>query len=200
MKDIHDSNEFDDVDVELEEVVQEESELEDIEENSTQKIKKLKQELKESEKEKMEHLENLQRAKAEFLNAKRRLEEERQIEKERSVNSLIEKLLPMSDSFQMARSDKDAWEAIDATWRKGIESIHTQLQSILASYGVSEIHPVGEVFDPSLHDAMTNIQVEDKKDHHKVMQVVQNGYSRTVNGKTFMIRPARVVVGEFEQK
>lgn len=198
MKDTHDSNEFDDV--ELEEVVPEEHELEDIEENSTQKIKKLKQELKESEKEKMEHLENLQRAKAEFLNAKRRLEEERQTDKERSVNDLIEKLLPMSDSFQMARSNKDAWEAIDATWRKGVESIHTQLQAILSSYGVTELHPQGEVFDPSKHDAMTNVPVENESDHHKVMQVVQNGYERTINGKTYMIRPARVVVGEFEQK
>lgn len=199
MKDSHDRTEGDDLEFTDENETIEE-ELEDIEENSAQKIKKLTQKLHQSEKEKMEHLEDLQRAKAEFLNGKRRLEEERLRDKERAVDALIEKLLPMCDSFHMAQSDAAAWEAIDPTWRKGVESIQNQLQSILASYGVSEIHPQGEEFDPNRHEAMVNVPVERKEDHHKVVQVIQNGFIRTVNGKESLIRPARVTVGEFIEK
>lgn len=174
-------------------------ELEDIEENSEQKIKELRNKLKACEKEKSEHLENLQRAKADFLNGKRRLEEERLRDKERAITAQIEKLIPLCDSFHMAMSDVKAWEAIDATWRKGIESIKNQLDAILTSYGVVEIHPQGETFDPNLHEAMTNVPTQNKDEHHKVMQVIQNGFIRKMGDATELIRPARVTVGEFNE-
>lgn len=199
MRDSHDREDHDDLEVEIERSEINEPELEDIEENSVQKIKKLQKQLREAEKEKLEHLENLQRAKAEFLNAKRRLEEERIRDKERAVSDLIEKLLPLCDSFTMAQSNKEAWEAIDATWRKGIESIQTQLQTIIATYGVTEINPLGAPFDPTIHEAMANVPVHNAQDHHKVMQVVQNGFIRTINGKETLLRPARVTVGEYQE-
>ncbi len=174
-----------------------EHELEDIEENSAQIIKKLKQQLKESEKEKMACLEDLQRAKADFLNGKRRIEEEKKRDKERITTTHVEKLIPLSDSFQMAKSNKEAWDSIDATWRKGIESIENQLSAILTSYGVSSIDPQGEMFDPNLHEAMTNVPVSKAEDHHKIMHVIQNGYIRKIGDKTELIRPARVTVGEY---
>ncbi len=190
-----------DIDTELEptldEIDMDEEELEDIEENSAQKIKKLKQQLKDCEKEKMEHLENLQRAKAEFLNGKRRLEEERLQYKERAVTNQIEKLLPLSDSFFMAMSNKEAWEAIDQTWRKGVESIYTQLQSLLSSYNVYEINPIGAEFDPAVHDAMANVPVDDEAMHHKVISVIQSGFIRKIGDKELLIRPARVTIGEY---
>lgn len=197
MKEMNDNDIQDDFE-QTQEDIPETDELEDIEENSAQKIKKLQQKLKVCEKEKAEHLEDLQRAKADFLNGKRRLEEERIRDKERAVSDQIERLLPLCDSFQMAMSDTDAWESIDETWRKGIEGIYTQLQRILSSYGVTEIHPTGEAFDPQLHEALTNVPVSDKKDHHKVITVIQNGFTRTVNGTEILIRPARVTVGEYK--
>jgi molecular chaperone GrpE len=175
------------------------AELEDIEENSNGKIKKLQQKLRASEQEKMELLESLQRAKAEFLNAKRRLEEEKMNDRQRAVTDQVEKLLPMCDSFHMAMSNKEAWENIDSTWRKGIESIYNQLQSILASYGVKEVTPLGEEFDPNKHEAMTNVPVDSKELHHKVVSVIQNGFVRTYSGKEQLIRPARVTVGEYTE-
>jgi len=201
MKDMYDSNDSDDLEIVDEDTGNTtETELEDIEENSVQKIKKLKEQLKDSEKEKMEHLENLQRAKAEFLNGKRRLEEERVKDKERAVNDLIEKLLPMSDSFTMAQSNKAAWEAIDPTWRKGVESIQRELQTILTSYGVQEVDPTGMDFNPNEHEAMANMPVTDKAEHQKVLQVVQKGFVRMINGTEILIRPARVIVGEFSER
>ncbi len=200
MKDFMDENELNDELEPIEEDITVDDELEDIEENSAIKIKKLKQQLKECETQKMAHLEDLQRAKAEFLNAKRRIEEERLQDRERAVTNQIEKLLPLCDSFQMAMSNKEAWEAVPTTWRQGIESIYTQLQSILASYSVSDVSPVGEEFNPEIHDAMATIPVEDKKQHHRIINVVQNGFIRNVNGKEILIRPARVTIGEFTEK
>ena len=176
-----------------------EPELEDIEDNSNTKVKKMREKLKECESEKMEHLENLQRAKAEFLNSKKRLEEERLQDKERAVRSQIEKLLPMCDSFHMAMYDKEAWNAIDEQWRKGVEGIHNQLHNILNSYGVTEVNPTGDDFDPQNHEAMANVPVTDKKLHGKVVQVLQNGFVRTEGNTEVLLRPARVTVGELTE-
>jgi molecular chaperone GrpE len=190
--------EDDEFDTHTEDQFIDEEELEDVEENEAQKIKKLKEQLRTSEKEKMEHLENLQRAKADFLNGKRRIEEEKIRDRERSVITHVEKLIPLCDSFHMAKSDTKAWDAIDPTWKRGIESIENQLQSILSSYGVVEFHPeIGSEFDPAHHEAMANIPVTEKNLHHTIMQVIQNGFLRKVGGSEELIRPARVTVGEY---
>lgn len=199
MKDFMDEKELDN-ELELEENDADAAdELEDIEENSIHIIKKLKQELKEAQKEKMELLETLQRSKAEFLNGKRRLEEERLLDKERAVAVQIDKLLPVCDSFTMAMSNKEAWATTDEVWRKGFENIYNQLQSILASYNVTAVDPKGEEFDPAQHDAMTSVPVDEKELHHKIIDVVQQGYTRTVNGKEILLRPARVTIGEYSE-
>lgn len=177
-----------------------EPELEDVEYNSNKKIKLLRDKLKVCKQEKAEHLENLQRAKAEFLNGKKRLEEEKARDVEKVENKQIEKLLPMIDSFRMAMHDKETWSKIDETWRKGIESIHSQLHNILDSYDVKEINPEGTEFDPNIHEAITNVPVNNKKLHNKVISVIQTGFVRIVGNKEELIRPARVTIGEYSKK
>lgn len=174
--------------------------IEEAEENSNQKIKKLQAKLKECEAAKTEHLDNLQRAKAEFLNVRKRLEEEKVRESERTINKHIEKLLPLCDSFHMAMSNTAAWEKVDAEWRTGVESINNQLQRIIESYGVSAIDPEGQTFDPNVHEAMTEVPVDDESKDHTVVSVIQNGYIRKSNDREELIRPARVAVGIFESK
>jgi molecular chaperone GrpE len=194
--DKNDKNEFqEDIEMTGEDNVTD-PEIEEVEDNSTNKLKTLADKLKVCEQEKMEHLENLQRAKAEFLNGKKRLEDEKLRDKQRAENKQIEKLLPMADSFHMAMHNKEAWESIDEQWRKGVESIHNQLHNILDSYGVSEFNPLGDEFDPNLHEAMTNIQVDDADQHDKIISVVQNGFKRKNGDTEELLRPARVTVGE----
>jgi molecular chaperone GrpE len=176
----------------------EETELEDLEENSKDAIKQLKVKLKECEREKLEHLENLHRAKAEFLNAKKRIDEEKIADREKAVAGHIEKLLPLCDSFAMAMSDKEAWDNAPATWKKGIDGIVNQLQSLLKSYGVTQMSPLGEAFDPEKHEALQNSEVAIEDEHDTVVGVIQNGFTRTVHDKTSVIRPARVAVGTFK--
>jgi molecular chaperone GrpE len=174
----------------------EDLELSDEEATGAQKMKQLRQKLAKCDEEKRQILEDAARAQADFLNARRRLENERAQDKIRFTKKHVEALLPLSDSFEMARSNKDAWEKADENWRKGIEGIHTQLQQLLASYGVSEIQADGADFDPYKHEAIGMVPVADKKLDHKVINVLQKGYEIKDGDSMEVIRPARVTTGE----
>lgn len=199
MIDRHDEIEADlDIEANLEDSAQD-IELEDEEAQSADKIKLLRSKLKACEEEKMSHLEELQRAKADFLNAKKNLEADRVRDKERASMQFVEELLPLCDSFHMAMSNEEAWNSVDQVWRTGVESIHTQLLQVLESHKVTIVNPVHETFDPAIHEAMSNQAVETEAQHHTVIQVIQPGYTMTVGDKTEVLRPARVIVGEFKK-
>lgn len=174
-----------------------EPELESVEAHTTGKLKALREKLKAAEDAKMDALEQLQRTKADFLNARKRLEEERLQERERALIAHAEELLPLYDSFAMAMQNKTAWEAIDKNWRIGVEGIFSQLQSLLESYGVTAVSPQGQPFDPQLHEALGNEPVAEESLHDTITRVVQVGFVRTRNGQTATIRPARVMVGTY---
>ena len=173
------------------------TELEAEERSVNDKIKELRNKLKESEAQKAQAMEDLQRAKADFLNTRRRLEDDLGRDRERQINIFVEKLLPMADSFFMAMSDKAMWQSIDKNWRIGVESIHSQLQSLLREYSVSVIDEISVPFDPERHEAISTVPVTETDQDHLVMEVIQSGYEREVNGKKELIRPARVIVGEY---
>ncbi len=176
-----------------------EPDQETVEASQENIISTLKQKLKEAEGEKRAAQEETQRAKADFLNARKRLEDERIRDRERSTIRHVEELIPLCDSFQMAMNDKALWEKADTAWRKGIEGIFNQLQSLLAQYKVTLIAGTGETFDPRRHEALGVIPVTDKKDHDTVINVIQSGYEITHgSGTTELIRPARVTIGNFE--
>jgi molecular chaperone GrpE len=174
----------------------EDLELSDEEATGAQKMKQLRQKLTKCNEEKSQILEDAAREKADFLNARRRLENERAQDRIRYTKKHIEALLPLSDSFEMARSNKDAWEKADENWRKGIEGIHTQLQQLIASYGVIEIDAEGADFDPYKHEAIGMTPVTDQKLDHKVIHVLQKGYEIKDGDTMEVIRPARVTTGE----
>ena len=174
----------------------EDIELSDEEATGADKLKQLRQKITRLTEEKQHVMEEAARERADFLNARRRLEGERALDKVRYTKKHIEKLLPLCDSFDMARSNKEAWEKADENWRKGIEGIHTQLQQLLTSYGVTEIQADGAVFDPHKHEAIGTVAVTDKALEHKVVNVLQKGYEIHVDDTMEVIRPARVTTGE----
>ncbi len=174
----------------------EDAELVDMEESSAAKMKKMREKISQCEEEKKKILDDSQRAKADFLNAKKRLEEDRLRDKVRTKKAHVEELLPLCDSFQMAMSNKEVWEQADEAWRSRIEGIYTQLTRLLDSYGVSEINPSGDEFDPHKHEAVGTEEVSDEKLEDKVISVVQKGYEIKLDGETEMIRPARVTTGK----
>ncbi len=172
------------------------TELVDDEATAEQKLKALRTKLQAATDQNRELHEEIQRTKADFLNARKRLDEEQVRSRERDTIKHIEKLLPLADSFYLAMLDKAAWEKSDEKWRKGIEGIKNQLDSILRSYGVEAVNPIGLDFDPQRHEAMTMVPVNDTTQHHKVLSVMQLGYELRNGDTTTTVRPARVTVGE----
>lgn len=184
-KDEHETLEF------TEQNSQDEFELEEQEETLSDKLKSLRSKLQHCENEKSQYLEDLQRAKAEFLNTKKRLSEQLLIEKERITNKHISELLPLCDSFDMATMNKEVWQSVDESWRKGVEAIQNKLLAILQSYGVEAVSPIGESFDPTMHEAMSTVD-SDTHESDTVIEVLQKGYKR--NGE--IIRPAKVIIAK----
>ena len=174
------------------------SELAEDELTDANKIKKLRDQLKEADVKYRDLHEELQRNKADFLNARKRLEDERLRDRERVAFSHIEKLLPLCDSFHLAMMDTKTLDTIDPKWRKGIEGIYSQMKGLMESYGITAYDPTGETFDPMRHEALSMIKVADETQNHKVISVIQQGYEQKRGETTEIIRPARVTVGEID--
>ncbi len=180
--------------------INEDVELVDSEEHQADTIKSLRTKLKVAEEAKRKAQEDLQRSKADFLNARRRLDEERKRDRERSVISHVEELIPLCDSFEMAMSNKETWEKTDAVWRKGIEGIFAQLQGLLSGYQVETLSPVGQSFNPHEHEALLTAPTDDEAKNDTVITVIQKGYRlKKSDGTHEIVRPARVVIGHFEK-
>lgn len=169
----------------------EDAELEDEESLAKDKLKSLRDKLKHSEEERKKCLDDLQRTRADFLNSRKRLDEQLARDKERATDKLIMELLTLADSFDMAMLDRELWEKMDARLKTGIEAIQAKLSSILASNNITTISPEGAMFDPNEHEAVSNSPVTDDSDVDKIVAVLQRGYKRNND----IIRPARVVVG-----
>ena len=199
----HEPEAHDDVELEVtneENSTRDESELADEEARYSDKVRQQREKIRTLEQEKKQLQDEVQRTRADFLNAKRRLEEERARDHIRHQKAHGDRLLPLCDSFQMAMQDTEAWEKTDPSWRKGVEAIHAQLQQILNAYGVHAIDPVGDAFDPIRHEAVSTEPVEQADQHDTVVAVLQRGYElRLPDEGTELIRPARVVTGVYHE-
>lgn len=162
------------------------------EEFSMETIKKLREKLKTVEAEKVEYLTGWQRAKADFINARKRDEEDKRAFAKRATEDLIVELVPVLQSFESAMANKEAWEKIDKNWRTGVEYIAGQLKKALVDHGLKEIDPTGKEFDPTRDEAMEHVSVTEKNKNNIVLEVLQKGYE--LNGT--VIRAPRVKVGE----
>jgi len=160
-----------------------------------EKTKKLKEKLDKCLKESKENLLGWQRSRADFINAKKENEERVKQSFVFAKRELIEDILPVVDSFEMAFSDKDAWEKVDKNWRIGVEYIYSQLLSILENNGLKQVDPVGEKFNPNFHTSMEMVDTNKKKEDGVVVSVIQKGYEH--NGK--IIRAAKVRVARYKE-
>ncbi|MCL4534414.1 MAG: nucleotide exchange factor GrpE [Bacteroidetes bacterium] len=144
----------------------------------------------EEEKNKAEqYLRDLQRERAEFINFKRRAEQEK-TEQARFANAmLILKLLPVLDDLERA-VDTVGPELAGLNWVQGIVLIARKLRSTLEAEGLTQVPAYGAEFDPNLHEAVLHEEVDAEMDG-KVVAVLQPGYKLHDR----VIRPAMVTVG-----
>ena len=132
-----------------------------------------------------------QRAQADFINYKRRNEQEKEDLAQFSNSLLMISLLPILDDFERAfvsippRLDK-------LSWVDGIKLIERKLWASLEAQGLAPIKALGEPFDPNLHEAVR----QDKGKEGIVIEEVQKGYK--LNDR--VIRPTMVVVGNGEEE
>lgn len=128
---------------------------------------------------------------AEFDNYRKRTNKE----KFELINSAGEKvmlsILEVMDDADRAEEQIKTSQDIEAL-REGIELIFNKLKNVLQNKGLKEMESTGTVFDPELHEAITEIPAPKSKLKGKVIDTVQKGYY--LNDK--IIRHAKVVVGK----
>ena len=149
-------------------------------ENNTEEVKN-EQEIKEENKEKSElqkkqiELDELddryKRVFAEFENYKKRTQKERENLYNSILGDIITNMLPLIDNLQMAANA----ECKDEGYKQGIELVEKQFKDFLDKNNVEEIPTVGEIFDPSVHEAVSSVQ-DDTKQSQEIVQEYRKGY------------------------
>jgi molecular chaperone GrpE len=139
--------------------------------------------------EKQELMDTLVRRQADFENYRKRVEKERQQDRHRGVELLIEGILPVLDTFDRALEAHE--DPAYAEYRKGFELIRRQLWDLLAKLGVERIDAVGKLFDPHLHHAIESVETTEHEEDTVVAEM-QPGY--TFHGR--VLRPAMVRVAK----
>lgn len=157
-------------------------------------IKKLRAKIKELEEKNQEYLTGWQKERADSINLKKRLEEEKKDFAKFAKEDIATEIMTVLDSFDSAFKNKEAWEKVDENWRRGVEYIHSQLINVLSNHGVSVINPIGENFDPQRDEAIENIEVPNEKEDGKIVEVLNVGYAL----QNKIIRAPKVKVGEYK--
>jgi molecular chaperone GrpE len=147
--------------------------------------------LQQEKEEAQRFLANWQRAEADFVNYKRRVEQERGEAMRIANAALIINILPVLDDLERALTSLDI-RLVGLTWFDGIRLIYRKLQFVLESAGVSQIEAEGQPFDPRFHEAVMYGEGEEGK----VVAEVQRGYK--LNDR--VLRPAMVVVGKGKEQ
>lgn len=125
------------------------------------------------------------RMKAEADNQRKRTEKQVQDAHKFAVQKFVSELLPVADSLEMGMAAEGDIEKI----REGMKLTMNVFNSSLAKFSVESVDPLGEKFDPELHQAMAMQPSEEYEEGH-VSAVMQKGY--TLNGR--LVRPAMVMV------
>jgi molecular chaperone GrpE len=155
----------------------------------TEDMESLKQALAEEKKKSEEYMASWQRAQADFINYKRRTEQERQEFNSFANANLILSLLPVIDDLERAL-DAIPPKYKKHEWVEGVRLVAHKFKTILEGHGVKPIKAMGEAFDPNYHEALR----QDKGKEGIVIEEFQKGYM--MHDK--LLRPARVVVGNGE--
>ena len=169
-----------------EEEITDEVNTEAVEADDVESLKKAITE----EKEKAEsYLASWQRAQADFINYKRRSEQESEERRKLANSGLLLSLLPVINDLERALASVPSDIAEDS-WVDGIRLISNKASAVLEAQGVIPIQSVGEPFNPNLHEAVR----QDSGTEGIVIEEVEKGYMFHDR----VLRPSKVVVGNGE--
>ncbi len=139
-----------------------------------------------------EHWDQVLRLQAELENLRKRQQRELESAHKYALERFVQELLPVKDSLEMGlAAAREVEEESSARLCEGTELTLKMLQTALEKFGVREIDPAGQPFDPELHQAMSAVASEGSEPN-TVLNVMQKGY--LLNDR--LIRPAMVVVAK----
>jgi len=136
-----------------------------------------------------ENWEKSVRAMAELDNARRRMEREVTNAHKYGIEKLASALLPVVDSIEQALQVAD--QSDNSAMTEGLELTMKLFVDVLQKFNIEQIDPLGEVFDPQQHEAMS-IQEVPGTPANTVIAVFQKGYKLSDR----VIRPSRVIVSK----
>ena len=130
---------------------------------------------KDKKDEKIEELtDRLTRQMAEFDNFRKRTEREKSQMYEVGAKDIIEKILPVVDSFERGL-DAVKEEEKDHPFMQGMDKVYKQMMTTLAEIGVKPIEAVGQEFNPDFHNAVMHVE-DDSFGENIVAEEFQKGY------------------------
>jgi molecular chaperone GrpE len=139
-----------------------------------------------------QHWDSLLRTTAEFDNFKKRAARERQDAIRYANEALLQKLIPVLDTFDMALgAAANAKESSASSLQTGVSMILSQLRNTLIEAGLEEIDATGKPFDPNFHEAVSQQESTDLPEG-QVVQQLRRGYKL----RDRLLRPATVVVSK----
>ena len=140
-----------------------------------------------------ENWERLLRTTADFENFKKRAAREKQDALKFANESLIQKLIPVLDNFDMALAAVQNGQtgAASSSLQSGINMILQQFKSALTEAGLEEVDATGKPFDPNLHEAVSQQETAEVPEGH-VVQQLRKGYKL----RDRLLRPASVIIAK----
>ena len=140
-----------------------------------------------------ENWERLLRTTADFENFKKRAAREKQDALKFANESLIQKLIPLLDNFDMALAAVQNGQtgAASSSLQSGINMILQQFKSALTEAGLEEVDATGKPFDPNLHEAISQQETAEVPEGH-VVQQLRKGYKL----RDRLLRPASVIIAK----
>ena len=158
-------------------------------------IEVLQQQLEEAQQQAAANLDKAIRAMAEMDNLKKRVQKDLEDERKYGLAKFAKELLSVLDSLELGiqAAAGDSPEVVKL--REGSELTVKQFESVFAKFNIETVDPVGQPFNPELHQAMV-MQPSSTVAPNHVITVFQKGY--VMNGR--LLRPAMVVVAKAEDK
>ena len=152
-------------------------------------IEILETELQAARIEAVEARQDMLRMQADMENVRKRLIREQEKTRKRTLERFMGDLLPVRDSLERGLEAAAGPAATVEALREGKQLIMKMLSKAMGDHGLQTIDPMGEVFDPEKHEAMTMLPSADH-DENTVINVLEKGYQLHDR----LIRPAKVVV------
>jgi molecular chaperone GrpE len=165
-----------------------------VEPVSDDPVEVLETQLQAARLEAVEARQDMLRMQADMDNLRKRLVREHEKARRRTLERFMNDLLPVRDSLERGLEAASGPTASVESLKEGKQLIMKMLSKAMGDHGLQIIDPVGEVFNPEQHEAMTLLP-SDQHEENTVIDVLEKGYQLHER----LIRPAKVIVSRKPQ-